>query len=350
MITEHGGDIYGIDRPDILDFSINVNPLGTPRKVSVALSEAVADATRYPDLHNRALAAVLADYHGLSPDMILPGAGAADLIYRFAYAARPRRAIIPAPTFSEYEKALAQVRTRVFHYDCPRRHGYRIDSRICSHITRDIDAVFLCNPNNPTGVLTNFGVIESIARTCQEVGALLFLDECFIDFVEEVPTARTLLEKYPELIILRAMTKNYAMPGVRIGYAMCSSAKMLDRMKSAGPPWQMSCFATAGALAAVECRGHLEHTREFLAEERPFLMNALREIGISVCGGASANFVLFDGGMEDLKERLIDEDILIRSCANYRGLSRKCYRVAVRTRPDNLRLIEALHKVMNEAK
>lgn len=347
MIIEHGGDTYAYDHP-MLDFSVNTNPLGMPRKVITALTEAVAEATRYPDIHNRAIIKALADYHRLPPDMILPGAGGADLIYRFAHAIKPRYALVLAPTFSEYEHAMEQVRTQVFYYARRKRDGYKIDLRMCGHITRDIDAVFLCNPNNPTGVLTDLSTIESIAKTCTEIGAILFIDECFIDFVEGVPTAKHLLAKYPCMVILRAMTKNYAMAGVRIGYVMSANQKLLDAMRRAGPPWQMSCFATQGALAALECRGHLEHTREFLSEERPFLMKALTDLGMDVCRSAAANFVLFDARIPDLKERLVADDILIRGCDNYRGLSRSCYRVAVRTRPDNLRLLDAMGRALGK--
>ncbi len=349
MRRAHGGDIYGLNRPDILDFSVNTNPLGMPSRVAEAMRGAVEQAHIYPDAHNRALVAALAEYEGLPASWVLPGAGGAELIYRFAYATRPRRAMIPAPTFSEYAEALSMTDTRIDFYALSPRSGYELDLRICGRITPEIDALFLCNPNNPTGTVADPQLIDQVANACKNAGALLFVDECFIDFVEGVPSVKPLLERYPNLIILRALTKNYAMAGVRVGYVLSANRRLLERMNRAGPPWQISAFASAGAIAALGCRGHIEMARELMAIERPWLCAALSELGLKLSAKSQANYLLFEAPITDLRERMIARGILIRSCANYRGLPQNSYRVAIKQRSENVRLIETLKSALSEA-
>lgn len=346
MKSAHGGDIYGLDIAEVLDFSVNTSPLGMPAAVKQALRGAVDMASVYPDVQSRALIAALSEHEGLPGNMIFPGAGGAELIYRFAYALKPRRALIPAPTFSEYAEALYMTGTEIDHYDLNPKMGYELTGDICNYITAGTDAVFICNPNNPTGTVTAPDIIEQVAKSCKAAGATLFIDECFIDFVGGTPSVKPLLSRFDNIIILRALTKNYAMAGVRVGYALSADEGLLRRMEKAGPPWQISAFASAGAIAALSCHDHTQRARELLYSERPRLEAALSELGLKLLSKSGANYLLFEAATSDLRERLIEKGILIRSCKNYRGLSENSCRVAVKLPHENDRLIAALKSVL----
>ena len=228
LYQEHGGEIYTGDYR--LDFSANLNPLGMPDSVKAAVRQASELADRYPDAQCRELRRALSEVWRLPEEFFLCGNGAAELIMASAQALKPRRALIALPAFSEYERALKSAGcAEIRYYSCLRSRGFRIGEDILDYISPDIDMVFLCNPANPTGLLTDHELLRKIAEYCREKGVLLVLDECFNALLQD-PAQATLLKELPEnpkLMILRAFTKSYAMAGLRLGYAVSSCRELL---------------------------------------------------------------------------------------------------------------------------
>ena len=305
MELVHGGDWMGYREQfghDALDFSANVSPLGLPKGVADAITAALPQADRYPDPLCRTLRAALSEAEGLPADQILCGNGAADLIFRLALAIKPRRALVTAPTFAEYATALETV-------------GCTDDS---------VDMVFLCQPNNPTGQLASPALVRRAAERCAACGAVLAVDECFLDFLPDGDrwTAKPLLHEDQNLIIFKAFTKLYGMAGVRLGYCLSADAALLEKMRNAGQPWAVSSLAQAAGVAA------LKETA----------------LGLRVIEGR-ANYLLLQGP-ETLGGQLRQKGVVLRGCANYPGLDASWYRTAVRTGPENERLLKTLQEVL----
>lgn len=344
----HGGDWAGYRAQfgrDALDFSANVSPLGLPQGVANAIAAALPHADRYPDPLCRALRAKLAPHEGIPAESILCGNGAADLIFRLAWAAKPRTALVTAPTFAEYAAALESAGCAVRRHFLQAEVDFAVTDSILSSITPEVDMVFLCQPNNPTGQLTPLPLVERILRRCEACGALLVVDECFLDFLPDCDalTAKALLDS-KNLLILKAFTKLYGMAGVRLGYCLGSNIALLDKMQSAGQPWAVSSLAQAAGLAALDESAYVVRVQALIAQQRPILRDGLRALGLRVLDG-SANYLLFQAP-ETLGDALRQRGIVLRGCGNYPGLDSSWYRTAVRTAPENEQLLQTMREVL----
>lgn len=347
----HGGDWAGYEQKygkAPLDFSSNVSPLGLPEGVRQAVIRSLQDAECYPDPLCRQLRRAIANAEGIDPLWCLCGSGSADLIYRAVLARRPRRALVTAPTFAEYEAALALVSCRTKRYTLRKEEGFLLREDFLEAITPGTDIVFLCEPNNPTGRTSSRELLLEILTWCRETGTLLVLDECFGSFLDD-PGLHTLcgqLEKFPNLLILKAFTKLYAMAGLRLGYCLCSDTTLLDAMRAAGQPWAVSGPAQAAGIAALAETEYAQAVRALTARERPWLAGELARLGCEVIPG-EANYLLF-AQEKPLLEPLRRRGILLRGCGNYQGLNDTWYRAAVRDREDNRRFLTALEDILKE--
>ena len=346
----HGGDLLTAQTQyggPILDFSANLNPLGMPESVRHAAAAAVDEAIHYPDPLCRALRAGIAAQSGVAEEQVICGNGAADVLFRLVQARAPRRALVTAPTFSEYEQALRSVGCRVkYHYLKPEQR-FDVTETILKGITPSLDMVFLCTPNNPTGRTVAPGLLERILRRCEELDILLAVDECFLTLSDQgdAPGLAPCLRESRHLFLLRAFTKSYAIPGLRLGYGLSGDGDLLERMSAVGQPWPVSGPAQAAGIACLQETDWPNQARKLIQTERAWLLEQLRARHLTVWEG-QANYLLFQApGRTDLKARLLEQGILIRSCANYVGLGEDYYRAAVRPREENERLIQALDAV-----
>ncbi len=345
----HGGDWAGYSEEygvQPLDFSANVSPLGVPQGIKNAIAAAAETADRYPDPLCRTLSRKLAAHEQVPESYVLCGNGAADLIFRAVLAKKPKKALLTAPAFAEYEAALTACGCQVQYYVLREERDFRLDEGFLQAITPEIDMVFVCEPNNPTGVSSSCAFLMQVVQRCSECGALLLLDECFGEFLDE-PSAHTLkpaLSLFPNLLILKAFTKLYAMAGVRLGYALCSNGKLVEQMRNTGQPWAVSSLAQAAGEAALQETAYVECVRQMVMRERPWMIKELTRLGMRVIPG-EANYLLFYCPVP-LIEPLRARGILLRSCFNYHGLNEHWYRTAVRTHEENIRLIEALNEVI----
>lgn len=340
---EHGGDVYG-GNAGLLDFSVCLNPAGAPRAV---LEAAQAGVLRqgYPDPRCRALVRAAARRDGVEEDMVLWGNGCADLIDRFALSLRPRKAILLAPTFGEYRRALEGVGCRIEEYFLSQENGFLPDEALLEAIQPGVDLVFLCDPNNPTGRLMDEGLLDRMLARCRQVGAMLAVDQCFLELSAARPDRLTGQLAGGNLILFRALTKSYALAGLRLGYCLCGDRALLEKMAHILQPWPVSIPAQLAGETAfqsfprwpLECYPAIERQREALSA-------ALGVLGLWVCPSESC-FLLFHGP-EDLGERLRAKGILVRSCAGHAGLGPGWWRVGLRAPEENERLAAALRAVL----
>ena len=347
----HGGDIYSLKelhgKTEILDFSVNINPLGLPEGVRQAVSEALAGCEKYPDPFCRELTAALADYEKTDGNYILCGNGASDIIFRLALALKPKKALLCAPTFADYEKALKTVGCQIEYFYLSEAEEFSVGPEFFQRLNQEIDIVYLCNPNNPTGQLSSQDFLRQLLDRFKETNTIVLVDECFMDFVDqpEEYTAQPFLETYDNLVILKAFTKTYAMAGIRLGYAISSNLSIIDKMRSCGQDWGVSVLAQAAGISALTQIDYLQETKRLIVQERAFLIEELTKLGFKVYG-SKANYIFFKiNRLMDLHQRLLSQGIMIRSCSNYHNLDSAFYRVAVKKRNENLRLLEALKEV-----
>ncbi|MCQ5129646.1 aminotransferase class I/II-fold pyridoxal phosphate-dependent enzyme [Butyricicoccus faecihominis] len=345
MQYQHGGDVYsyaeGHGGALPTDLSANINPYGPPESVLAALHDAVAFCGRYPDPYCRAARRAVGAREGIDPAWIYPGNGAADVLDRLALVLRPKTALLLAPTFAEYERALGACETR-FHA-LREDEGFALTERILTDLSPAPDAVFLCNPNNPTGRAADPALMRKIAAVCEKNDIWLIVDECFSDFLtdEARHTLKDLLPRHQKLVLLRAYTKMYAVPGVRFGWCMTANRDLIEALYQAGQPWNVSVFAQACAVAAAGEAAFARDSAQRIAAERAFLRTELGARGLWVCPG-EANYLLFRAHDESLAEKLAARGVLVRDCSNYRGLARGYYRTAVRGRAESAALLAAL--------
>lgn len=349
----HGGDVYSARqkmKQEPLDFSANINPMGMPPGAVRAAADALQQCTQYPDPLCRELRAALAAYEGIPAEQIVCGNGAADLIFRIVAATHPQRALLLEPTFAEYEQALRSMDCSIAYFPLQESEGFVLPEAFLQQLTPEINLLFLCNPNNPTGRTVSPALLQEIWKRCEEAGILLVVDECFNEFLEhpEQNTLKGVLKTGANSVILKAFTKSFAMPGLRLGYGLCGNGDLAERIFSCGQPWGVSIPAQAAGVAALQEQGYLERMRRLIQTERRWLSENLARLGLCVFP-SEANYILFRTETEiPLRERMEQHGVLIRACGNYRGLDDRYYRIAVRGHGENERLIAALKCALEE--
>lgn len=343
----HGGDIYR-NRVQY-DFSANVNPLGTPPEVIQAVRDSSVSLCAYPDPYCDRLRGMLSERLAVEKDSILCSNGAAELIFQFTLALSPRHALLPVPSFSEYEAALTACGCEIDFFPLKREQQFAVTEEILCRITAKTDLVVLCNPNNPTGLSIEPALLREILQRCRKTQSWLLLDECFLDLTDEehAHSLLPLLEQGDRVLILRAFTKLYGMAGIRLGFGIIRNAAFAQRLCSYLQPWNVSTPAQAAGCAALGCEQFVQKTRTLIRSERAFLEEGLHRLGIPFLPSA-ANFIFFSG-QPSWGDLLLADGLLIRSCANYRGLDVSDYRIAVRTHEENILLLNALGRLKGAA-
>ena len=343
MIQQHGGNILQYE--SILDFSANINPLGIPESVRKAIIANIDCIEKYPDPNSTELRKKLAVHEGVNAENIVCGNGADDLIFRIVHALKPRKALVCAPSFSEYSRALSEVNCDICEHELTESSGFAVTESILEQLDSTYDICFVCTPNNPTGQLIAPEILQKLSQKCLENDIILVCDECFMRFVRnsENYTIRNFFNE--RCIILKAFTKLYAIPGIRLGYAVCGSTEIADRIKNSGQFWNVSSLAQKVGTAALDEAEYVRKTIEIIMAERSFLTSELTNMGAKVFD-SSANFFLFKSRI-GLCEKMLTEGVLIRDCQNFSGLSAGFYRIAVRTHNENLLFINALRRCIN---
>jgi threonine-phosphate decarboxylase len=350
----HGGNVYKaahqqrVPVEQIIDFSASINPLGPPAAMSRAIRSALKQIVHYPDPDCRKLRQELAQQCGMDPDMILVGNGSSELIHLLPRALRIKSALIIGPTFEEYARALLEAGSLVQYVHAKQEQRFRpplqdVLERLSAKRSK-FDAVFLCNPNNPTGQVMNRRALGELAEVVERQQGWLIVDEAFVDYCQE-QSVISLLKEHPHMVVLRSLTKFYAMPGLRIGYLLGAS-KVVGLVKERQPPWSVNSLAQVVSCAVLQDETYANKSRVFMENERSCLVRGLRSLsGLQVYSSA-ANFVLIGlpiwMSAGEVTDRLAAERLLVRDCSALPGLTTQMIRVAIRTAKENQRLLKTL--------
>ena len=345
----HGGDIYS--RPVRLDFSVNGNPLGMPAEARLSLLAAIDHVGEYPDAAADELTETVS--HMLSvqsgreipKEYLLFGNGASELFLAIVHALKPKNIVIPVPSFYGYEYAAKAADSHIKYAYLSEETTFCPGKELLQALTADIDLLFLANPNNPTGQLLSREYLPELLEHCRQQGIIVVLDECFIEFCEtDREQPRSLLGKidqYENLLLVRAFTKSFAMPGVRLGYLVCSNEGLREKIRRQLPEWNLSVFAQrAGIVCAEQAEQYLQDTVECVKTKRAYLREVLEALGIRVVSGEADFLLLYT--TQPIYDRLLAKGILIRNCENFRGLGEGYYRIAVKKQEENEVLLREL--------
>jgi threonine-phosphate decarboxylase len=357
-VFKHGGNVFavardhGLQASDILDFSASINPLGPAEGVKEALSDAFKDLIHYPDSDCTLLREALANHHGLNSSNICVANGSTELIYLLPRLVRGRRAIIVAPPFSEYARALERDDFQVNYLVLDASNGFHLPmAEVEERLSAGFDICIFGNPGNPTGKLYTFSEVERLFHLCRDAGTLLVVDEAFMDFCEE-ESAKLFAADIGGILILRSMTKFYAMPGLRLGYVIASES-MTGVISALREPWSVNTLAQAAGLASLAAASYGDSTCGVIEKERSYLYRGLSAIPGLKPFPSAANFLLVEvrnnlSSVELAYRLMADHHILVRDCSNFIGLNDRFIRVAVRGREENDRLIKALALAVGE--
>lgn len=380
----HGGNLWaaaasaGLDPSQVIDFSANINPMGPPEKVLHLLQGQLEIIRHYPEPYGGRFRQDLAVYHGVPPEEVLVGNGAAEIIYLLARALAPERTLIPIPTFSEYARAAAAAGSRVDYFRLEPNMDFRVPVREFSRVIRqgNYDLVFLCNPNNPTGSWMGPEEMAELVGVAEAAGTWLAIDESFAEFlVGPGETGRTgggeanrtgsskanrtggskvirtgNEERPARLFTIRSLTKHFALPGLRLGYGL-GPAELVSAIERLRDPWSVNTLAQLAGRACLAEKAYLQETRGLIAGAREELSAGLRTLpGIRIYP-SEVNFILLDirrAGKTSgqLWQEMLRRGILIRDCSNFPGLDEYHVRVAVRKSEENLQLVHYLSDIV----
>ncbi|RKM58333.1 aminotransferase class I/II-fold pyridoxal phosphate-dependent enzyme [Butyrivibrio sp. X503] len=355
----HGGEYE--KSPIKLDYSVNLNPLGIPTSIRKTLKMCISSASEYPSLDQSALKCLLSEKRDLSKEFFFIGNGASEVITLLtqAVASESPKALIIEPTFSGYERALASRGFEILHFNLLPEDDFELKPEILDFIKRnsDMDIIFVCNPNNPTGRTISFDLIKEIAKICKDLEIILAVDECFMGFVKEKEekSCISLIKDNGNVVLIDAFTKLFSVPGVRLGYCICSDTKLIDKMNALKPEWNVSSIAEAVGISALSTDNDdfLKEAKELIETERIFLARELEILGLSVYQ-SDAPFLMFRLPKELSKSALSFYErtakyhgILLRNCGNFHDLDDSYYRIAIRKHEDNLELIQTLKLVLS---
>jgi len=346
---DHGGNLFAVARQlglkpqDLLDFSASINPLGMPVGMRRAIIDQVDQLVHYPDAGAQPLKEALAAYHHVSPEQVCPANGSTELIYLLPRLVKGERALIIAPAFSEYAHALEAAGWQVAYHCLSPSDGFALSLPLLERrLAEQYDLLFLCNPGNPTGALCSRADIDAVQALCNDFGTMLVLDEAFIDFCGEDGSATLSVAGSGNGIVLRSMTKFYAMPGLRLGYAI-TDAETCQRLETVRGPWNVNALAQAAGLAALADERFREQSVAYVAEQREAMIRQLTAVTPLTPFPGGANYLLLrlpaGYAAGELCRKMLGRGLLIRDCSTFAGLDGSFVRVAVRTPDENARLI-----------
>ena len=341
----HGGDIY---RNKVnIDFSINLNPLGIRDEIKAALSDSLERSIQYPDMEQRALREKISAAEGLDYANVLAGCGASELISAMVRSTGAKSALIYAPSYTGYERALDSAGVDICYHNTLKESDFDLTPDDIDAIGEQTDLVFLCDPINPTGKNIKEEVLEETIRRANAAGTKVILDESFYLMSEGCngsfrSRSIDLLKAYDNLYILRSFTKLFCVPGIRAGVVFASH-EGIKEIAGQVPEWNLPVTSEAVISAGYDLlkdKTFLKDTLEKIRSGRQYLTENLRKSGFRVYD-SDTSFVLFEGP-EGLRDKLLKKGILIRECGDYAGLDERYYRVAVRTEAENKALVNAI--------
>ena len=351
----HGADInsaaelYGLEADKIIDFSSNINPFIVDSMDKI-VAAGVCSLQKYPDIKYRRLRKNISDYLGVDDSYIIPGNGATEIIYLLMRNLRGRLAIIN-PTFSEYRKGAELAGLSVVDFVMDWKKDFKLDLDEIYRRKDEFDSIFICNPNNPDGSVRE---IKKLLEFAEKEGKLLIVDETFIEFAdsEKDRSLVNMVEKSKNLFIIRAVTKFFGIPGIRLGYGISSNRELLQKMYDEKEPWTINSFADSASDFIFKEEEYIRKSKEYFSKERVCMINEINKIDGIKAFNSDANFILVrfeNRNVLDVKENLLKRaGLLIRDASNFIGLDSSFARVAIKNHEQNIVLVDALRSVLGE--
>ncbi len=341
-MNKHGG-YHG--ESDVIDYSVNINPLGFPESIRKKMMDSIDDMIKYPDISGAQAREAIAEDVNIEPSRLIMGNGASELIYLFARATRPEKVLIIQPTFNEYERAFRLVGSHIDVFELSAKDGFHMDMASFEKTLEEYqsDVVVLCNPNNPTGKFLPLETLKILVDLMKQYESFLFIDESFIEFtgqssiVEHVDCTR--------VFSLRSMTKYYAVPGLRIGYGVAHE-QVVQKLEAYKEPWTMNSLALQAVPAMIHDNTFHEQVSHWVTKEHQWMYQALNKMKKLHVYPSETNFFLcklLELSGHELNEKLETQGAHVRVCDDFVGLDDGYIRIALRLHEENVRLIELLH-------
>jgi len=358
---KHGGNVYqvarqlGVKVETIIDFSASINPLGYSPRIKKALSSYEHAIINYPDTKSYDFLQALSSYHDLPPENFIGGNGSTEFIHLLPGIIRPKSVLIVAPAFTEYEHSFQRAKGVVFYFDTYEKDRFEIQKkRLVEELKRGYSALYICNPGNPTGGLLPAETMNEIVTFACKKGTNVIADETFMDFSEK-HSIKHHVKNFDNLFVLRSMTKFFALPGLRAGY-MILHARAVERFKEKQVPWSMNALAQQAGSESLNDSAYIKKTIKYIQEARSALVAELKKISSLTVFNSSANFLLLKLNESarvttgDIYEKLLQKGIVIRTCEDFKGLGERFFRIAVKKKNENKKLVTELQAILKAKK
>lgn len=346
----HGGNIYKLKRDsgiEVLDYSSNINPLGVPSSFKKAVIENFESLEKYPDIDYVELRASIGDYNNCHIDNVVVGNGATEVLFLYMKAVKAKKVLIIAPTFAEYERAAKAAGRDVKFF--PLSKDFSLNENMLLEFITDEDVVVMCNPNNPTGKFQNLEKIKKIADFLERKNKKLFIDEAFIEFVDNWKDKTAFLLKHKNIFILRALTKFFALPGVRLGYGLTYDRAILNEIKNIREPWSVNGVAEIAGKTMLLDTLYIHETENWIKQEKIWFYEELCKMDNIEVTPTETNFILvklLNDNAKSFRKKMIENGVLVRDASNFMFLDESYIRLAIKDRKKNEKVLEALRRVL----
>lgn len=363
----HGGNIYKIFREKnidkILDYSSNINPYGLPENLKKEIFEKLFVLERYPDPDYIELREKIAEKNNLNIENIIVGNGATEIIFLFMKILSPKKVLIVSPTFGEYERAikastLANDSLEINYFELKETENFVLNIKnLETELENNYDLLILCNPNNPTGQFLKLKKLEEILKICEQKNTKLFVDEAFVEFVEDWENESIInsKEKKENLFVIRAFTKFFAIPGLRLGYGICFNNNLLKKMLEKKEPWSVNNIADLAGQTVLDDENYIQKTKEWIKDQKKYMYENLNKIEGLRAYKTEVNFILLkiednllEKGLDvkNLRKKMLEKGILIRDASNFIYLDKRYFRLAIKDKLNNEKVIETLTSIL----
>ena len=367
----HGGNIYKIFREknidEILDYSSNINPYGLPENLKKEIFKKLFVLERYQDPDYIEIREKIAEKNNLNIENIIVGNGATEIIFLFMKILSPKKVLIVSPTFGEYERAikastLANDSLEINYFELKEAENFVLNIKnLETELENNYDLLILCNPNNPTGQFLKLKKLEEILKICEQKNTKLFIDEAFVEFVEDWENESIInsKENKENLFVIRAFTKFFAIPGLRLGYGICFNNNLLKKMLEKKEPWSVNNIADLAGKTVLDDENYIQKTKEWIKDQKKYMYENLNKIEGLRAYKTEVNFILLkiednllEKGLDvkNLRKKMLEKGILIRDASNFIYLDKHYFRLAIKDKLNNEKVIETLTSILKKYK
>lgn len=351
----HGGNIYGVDlekRNQIIDYSSNINPKGISEFLKKKIIENINIIDKYPDPYYSELRRAIGEYNGVSNENIIVGNGAVEILFQYFKGLTPKKVLIVSPTFAEYERAALSIKCEIYLFELKEKQNFELNEEelinfVIKEKFKKDDLVIICNPNNPTGKFIELEKIEKINVKLKEEKIRLLIDECFIDFIENWKEKTAAKLKDDNIFIMRAFTKFFAIPGLRLGYGIIFEDNIKNEIAKIREPWSVNSFAELAGRFLINDNEYIIESENWIKNEKKWVYEKLLENKNIFPYKTEANFILIKLltiESKSLKEKILKKNFLIRDASNFKFLNNQYIRIAIKDRENNKKIIEIINE------